>query len=169
MQWAAFECWVTFVREKLLGHPQKKTLKVAVSRDLLTFFMKLTHLSPWETAKRVLLKDSFSRRYSEIDSAQANTARSQKIKLAEIQNWLNTAQSPKTPCVRSRRQLPRQRPPRRVPTHRWQGSLDNVAYPLIVRLHADYQHCAKSESAQANTARSFAGINFVSVGLSLPW
>ena len=88
MQWAAFECWVTFVREKLLGHPQKKTLKVAVSRDLLTFFMKLTHLSPWETAKRVLLKDSFSRRYSEIDSAQAYTARSQKIKLAEIQNWL---------------------------------------------------------------------------------
>ena len=44
------------------------------------FLMKLTW-APDKQAKMVLLKDLFSRRYS-----QANTSRSQKIKYAEIQN-----------------------------------------------------------------------------------
>ena len=44
------------------------------------FSMKLTHLAPNKQAKMVLLKDSFSRRYSRntvSDCAQANTSQSQ--------------------------------------------------------------------------------------------
>ena len=55
--------------------------EVAVSWDFLAFFNETN--PPDKQAKMVLLKDLFSRRYS-----QANTSRSQKIKYAEIQNWL---------------------------------------------------------------------------------
>ena len=72
---------------------------MAVSRDFWPFFYSMNpiHLGPcW--------KDCFCRYICEISgSAQANTARSQKIKLAKILNWLtlrridsmwaNTAQS----------------------------------------------------------------------------
>ena len=77
-------------------------LKGAVSQDFLPFFISWIEAiwAPDEQAKMVLLKNSFSRRYSqkirlravlacaESDSAQANTARSRQLKCPQIRNWL---------------------------------------------------------------------------------
>ena len=65
--------------EKGGGHqPVNVILKVAVSRDFLAFFY---FMNQTQQSEIVLLKNSFSRRYSNFklenfDSAQANTARS---------------------------------------------------------------------------------------------
>ena len=76
--------------------------KGAVSREFCHFFISWIEAfwAPDIQAKMVLLKNLFSRRYlqnqwlcamlacAESDSVQVNTARSQKFKCPQIQNWL---------------------------------------------------------------------------------